>query len=151
MAHREVSFRISRKNFWFITFLIILLPISSKYRLLIFGKRTQGVVVSNEVKSSAFFQSHGYDTYPVIEFTADSLTLKMYGPENTTYEVGRRLTVIYNPNNPYSCMILTLSYFYTGRGVILPGTIMLLWISFYLTFRSKENKSYPRKGERDSP
>jgi hypothetical protein len=59
MAQRDVSFRISRKNFWFITFLIVLLPISSKYRLLIFGKRTQGVVVANEVKSSAFYQSHG--------------------------------------------------------------------------------------------
>jgi hypothetical protein len=151
MAQRDVSFRISRKNFWFITFLIVLLPISSKYRLLIFGKRTQGVVVANEVKSSAFYQSHGYDTYPVIEFTTDSLTLRMYGPENASYEVGHRFTVIYNPDNPYSCMILTLSYFYTGRGVILPGTIMLLWISFYLTFRSRDSKNHPRRGKRDSP
>ena len=135
---KEVSFKISRIQFWVVAFLLLLLPIASKYKLLVFGGKAEGVVVAQEKIASGFSRLSGYDTFAVIEFTTNSKTVRMYGPENFTYDLGEKLTVYYNKNNPKKCMVLNFAYLYTSSGAIIPFVLLLIWIAFYLAFKDKE-------------
>lgn len=143
MPTKEISFRVSKTQFWIITLLILLLPVSSKYKLLIYGKKTEGVVVNHKKVTAGLSRIGGYDIYSVIQFTADSLTVRMYGPENTIYDIGERLTVIYDRNNPRKCIIFSLGYLYTTTGVVLPAIVLLLWLAFYLAFKERKTNRKP--------
>ncbi len=134
---KEITFRISRFQFWIVALLILMLPISSKYKLIVRGEKTTGKVIEHKKVVSG--RLSGYDTYSVIEFRADSLTIRMYGPENTIYDLGDSITVFYNKKDPKNCMILSLTYIYTGRGAIIPLVLLLIWIAFYTAFKDKGN------------
>lgn len=134
---KEISFKISRLQFWIVALLILLLPLSSKYKLIIWGKKTTGKVVHHH-KVGSGLRLGGNDTFSVIQFKADSVTVRMYGPENTIYELGESITVFYNKNNPEDCLILTFAYIYTGRSAIIPFVLLLLWIAFYMAFKDKQ-------------
>jgi len=134
---KEVSFSISKLQFWIITLLILLLPISSKYKLILFGGKAEGTVVVHQKIATGFSRLNGYDTFAVIEFKTDSATVRMYGPENFVYEIGDKFNVYYDKSNPKNCMILTLGFIYTGRSIVLPGIILIIWLAFYLAFREK--------------
>ncbi len=134
---KEISFKISKLQFWAVTLLILLFPLSSKYKLILWGEKTQGAVVDH--KKVGFGRLSEYDTYSVIQFNADNRTIRMYGPENTKYELGDSITVYYNKNNPQNCMIFSFAYIYTGRSAIIPFVLLLLWIAFYTAFKDKQN------------
>lgn len=134
---KEVSVKISRAQFWAVTVLLLLLPIASKYKLLILGERTEGVVVAHEKVSPALPGLDGHDTFAVIEFRAGSKVIKMYGPENFAYSLGDRLTVYYNREHPKECMVLNLAALYASSHAIIPWVLLLLWIAFYSAFRDK--------------
>lgn len=132
---KEITFRISKLQFWIVALLILILPISSKYKLIVWGEKTTGKVIEHKKVSSG--RLSGYDTYSVIEFRVDSSTIRMYGPENTIYDLGENLTVFYNKQNPKNCMILSFTSIYTGRGAIIPLVLLLIWIAFYTAFKDK--------------
>lgn len=133
---KEITFKISRLQFWAVTLLILLLPLSSKYKLIIWGERTIGRVI--EHKKVVGGRLSGHDTYSVIQFKTDSVTVRMYGPENTVYKLGEPITVFYNRDNPEDCLILTFAYIYTGRSAIIPFVLLLVWIAFYTAFNDKQ-------------
>lgn len=133
---KEISFRISRLQFWAVTLLILLFPLSSKYKLILWGEKTLGTVVDH--KKVGFSRLSEYDTYSVIQFNAGSKTVRMYGPENTIYELGDSITIYYNKNNPQNCMIFSFAYIYTSRSAIIPFVLMLVWIAFYNAFKDKK-------------
>lgn len=133
---KEISFKISRLQFWVVTLLILLLPLSSKYKLIIWGEKTIGKVVDHKKVNSGRLSE--YDTYSVIEFKADSVTVRMYGSENTTYEIGDSIPVFYKKDNPKVCMILSFSFIYTGRSAIIPFILLLIWLAFYNAFKEKK-------------
>lgn len=133
---KEISFKISRLQFWAVTLLILLLPLSSKYKLILWGEKTVGTVVDH--KKVGFGRLSEYDTYSVIQFNADSKSVRMYGPENTIYELGDSITVYYDKRKPENCMILNFSYIYTGRSAIIPFVLLLVWIAFYNAFKDKK-------------
>lgn len=141
---KEISFKISKLQFWAVALLILLLPLSTKYKLIIKGEKTIGQVIDHKKVES--IRLSGGDTYSVIQFKADSVTVRMYGPENTIYELGDSITVYYDKENPENCMILTFAYIYTGRSAIIPLVLLLLWIAFYNAFKDKKlnNTSSPK-------
>lgn len=143
---KEVSFRISKIQFWAITLLILLLPISSKYKLILFGSKAEGTVIAHQKVATGFSRLSGYDTYAVIEFKTDSVTVRMYGPENFEYKINDKLTVFYNKQNPKQCMVFNVAYLYTSSSAIIPYVILLIWIAFYLSFKEKSvvKKTFPK-------
>jgi len=146
---KEISFKISKLQFWAVTLLILLFPLSSKYKLIIWGEKTVGTVVDH--KKVGFGRLSEYDTYSVIQFNADSKTLRMYGPENTIYELGDSITVTTNKNNPQNCMIFSFTYIYTGRSAIIPFVLLLVWIAFYNAFKDKKVDKASTQKEQELP
>lgn len=135
----DISHRVSAKLFWFITIMILLLPITTQYRLLIFGKYTTGEVIGQEHVGTFGVSAFGPDKYPVIRFTANhSTVVQFYGPENFEYPIGTHLNVVYDPLRPTDCMVVSIGAIYTGRKAIIPGILFLLWMAFYFAFRSKK-------------
>ncbi|MCB8964696.1 MAG: DUF3592 domain-containing protein [Bacteroidales bacterium] len=130
---KEISFEISRLQFWVVTVLILLLPLSSKYKLIVMGEKTTGRVIGHQKVSSGRLSEH--DTYSVIQFQAGTATVRMYGPENTIYELGDTVTVYYSNENPRNCMIPSLPFIYTGRSAIIPFIMLLVWVAFYNAFK----------------
>jgi len=57
----DISHRISPKLFWFVTLMIITLPITTQYRLLIFGEYTTGEVVGVEYEKTLGISAFGPD------------------------------------------------------------------------------------------
>lgn len=144
---KEISFKISRLQFWAVALLILLLPLSSKYKLIIWGEKTIGNVVDHKKVNSGRLSE--YDTYSVIQFKADSVLVRMYGPENTIYEIGDSIAVFYKKDNPRNCMILAFAHIYTGQSAIIPFVLLLVWIAFYTAFKEKnEVKSTSSKNQK---
>lgn len=133
---KDISFKISRLQFWLVALLILILPLSSKYKLIIWGERAVGKVV-HHYKVGSGLRVGGNDVFSVIQFKTDSVTVRMYGPENTIYELGDSITVYYDKTNPENCMILTFASIYTSRSAIIPFVLLLLWIAFYNAFKDK--------------
>lgn len=81
----------------------------------------------------------GSDKYPVIQFLAtDGKVIRFYGPENFDYPVGTILRIVYNPAQPTECIVFSFGAIYTGSKAIIPGVLFLLWVAFYLAFRTKK-------------
>jgi hypothetical protein len=130
-------FKISKLKFYVILFLILLIPVSKKYRLLIFGIRTKGIAVGyGEMRST---RPDNFD-YTLFQFHTDHGSFEIRGPENVIYELGEKARVIYSKRNPNKCMILSFAYLYSSPNAVIPGIILLLWIAFYTSFTKPEKK-----------
>lgn len=117
--------------------MILLLPVATQYRLLIFGNYTVGEVIGEEYVKTLGISALGPDKFPVIQFTtSDGKVIRFYGPENFDYPVGTILRIVYNPAQPTECMVFSFGSIYTGRKAIIPGILFLLWMAFYLAFRA---------------
>lgn len=138
-AKVDISHHVSAKLFWFVTLMILLLPVTTQYRLLLFGNYTSGKVVGEKFVRTLGISALGPDKYPVIQFsTTDGKVIEFYGPENFDYPVGTILRVVYNPVKPTECIVFSFGAIYTGRKAIIPGILFLLWMAFYLAFRNKK-------------
>ena len=135
----DISHRISPKLFWFVTLMIITLPITTQYRLLIFGEYTTGEVVGVEYEKTLGISAFGPDKYPIIVFTTlEGKSVQFYGLENFEYPKGTILKVVYSPNKPTDCRVFSFGALYTDLKAIIPGILFLLWMAFYLAFRNKK-------------
>jgi hypothetical protein len=135
-----VYFKISKLKFYVILVLILLIPVSKKYRLLIFGVRTEGIAVGygeNEVRSTA----PAYFDHTLFRFDTEKGSFEIRGPENIIYDLGDKVHVIYEKRNPNKCMILSFAYLYSGPNAMIPGVLLLVWIAFYTSFTRPEKKS----------
>ena len=137
-------FKVSQLKFYVILFLILLIPISKKYRLLLFGIRTEGIAVGygeGEARTSA---PANFD-YTLFQFHTEKGDFEIRGPENVMVELGEKARVIYNKRNPNMCMIFSFAYIYSTPNSLVPGFILILWIAFYSSFAKPEtrHKHYP--------
>ena len=132
-------FKISKLKFYVILFLILLFPVSKKYRLLLFGIRTEGIAVGYgdwEMRSTI----PGNYEYTLFHFQTEKGSFEIRGPENVIYEPGEKARVIYNKRNPNKCMILSFAYLYSSPNALIPGIILVLWIAFYTSFTKPEKR-----------
>jgi hypothetical protein len=135
----KLYFKISRFKFYIILFLILLIPVSKKYRLLLFGIRTEGIAIAYVDYPVSTALSDNYD-YTLFRFHAEKEIFEIRGPENVIYKPGDRVRVIYNKSNPDQCMILSFAYLYSSPNAMIPGVLLLLWIAFYTSFAKPEMK-----------
>lgn len=132
-------FNISKLKFYVILILILLIPVSKKYRLLIFGVRTEGIAVGygeNEIRSTA----PAYFDHTLFRFDTEKGSFEIRGPENIIYNLGEKARVIYDKKNPNKCMILSFAYLYSAPNAMIPGVLLLLWIAFYTSFAKPDTK-----------
>jgi hypothetical protein len=135
-------FKISKLQFYVILFLILLIPVSKNYRLLIFGTRTEGIAVGHGEMRIA---DPGTIEYTVFQFQTVKGSFVIRGPENVIYKPGEKVKVIYNSKNPNKCMILSFTYLYASANAMISGILMLLWIAFYTSFTKPERHKISRK------
>lgn len=123
---------IPKPVFWFILILIVLLPFTRNWRLLVFGEYTWGQVKEVRTSVDMLDQTFGGETsISVIEFTARGKIFKVNGPIDLKLPEGKKIPLVYKKEDPQDCLILNLRTVYLGKTVILPGVLLVLWLSFY--------------------
>lgn len=139
---------IRKRYFWIITILFLLLPLSSSWKLLLFGESATGEVIEQlTVQSENVHNIHNGSTYCLIQFMANGNTYTFTAPENVKYEVGRKVKVYYNRNKPDKHIMFNFAGLILSPRMYLPASLLLIWIAFYLTMnqqyqlKSKTNKS----------
>jgi hypothetical protein len=138
----KLYFKITRLKFYGILFLILLIPVSKKYRLLLFGVRTDGIAIGYGDEQVRLTMPGSFD-YTLFQFQTGKGSFQIRGPENIYYEPGEKVRVLYNKNDPGKCMILSFSYLYSSPNAAVTGVLLLLWIAFYTSFTKPESRHKP--------
>jgi hypothetical protein len=140
--------KVSKTFFWTICLLALLLPFSSNWKLLFFGKKTFGEVIDYRK-----LQSIGYggnrDTYSIIQFSTDYETITFLGPDNLILPLGKKIKVLYDKKKPTHCMPLNIATLYLGRQMILPAVFLFLWIAFYVSLKQTEYQKRKKLSDRN--
>ena len=140
-------YRISKWAFGGICLLILLLPLSRHWKLLLRGDRTRGTVTSY---ARRFEEGRDHSRYPVeaseIEFKAEGNTCFTYGPANIEYKKGRQVPVFYNPEKPEVNCVATFSAIYLTNYLAVPMILLMVWSAFYLSFNNYQKRIKGLKG-----
>ncbi|MBN1117355.1 MAG: hypothetical protein JXA77_09140 [Bacteroidales bacterium] len=123
---------ISSRKFIITSILIILLPISAKWRLLVFGNKTKGVVVQH-INTDFYNQTKG--EYSLIQFETPKGKVEFVGPEDLIYPIGKEVIVYYNKKNPEKFLMFNFAGLFLTKVFLLPGLFLLFWSAFYLTMK----------------
>ena len=130
-------YRISKWAFWGICLLIVMLPVSRHWKLLTSGERARGTVRAYVYRMA---EDVGGERYPVevseIEFEADGVIHKAYGPANYEYKKGRKVPVFYNRDDPGENCVATFTGFYLNYYAVFPIVLLAIWYAFYLSFNN---------------
>ena len=134
-------YTISKWTFGAICLLILLLPVSRHWKLLIIGERTKGTV---KAYSQWVVEDRMGDRYLIeaseIEFEADGVLQKTYGPKSYKYNTGRKVTIFYLRKDPGHNCVATFSGFYLNNYTVLPIILLMVWYAFYLSFNNYRKK-----------
>lgn len=134
-------YSISRWAFYGISFLILILPVSRHWDLLVRGKTATGEVRQfDRILLERRFGEDQVEMASTIEFETGGITYTTRGPQNYEYRPGRMVKVRYDPKDPRRNCILTFSGFYLHNYTILPLILMTLWGAFYLSFNNYQKK-----------
>ncbi len=144
-----MRFYISKPYFYFILVLIILLPLSKKSHLLIYGKRTTGIVTEyGNIEGNAINERFpGPYNVSIITFKVKGSAYMLEGPLNIYYDTGKKIKVVYDKENPRNNTLLTFTSLYSGYGFILAGFILMVWMAYYLTYGSFKRKASEHKNQ----
>jgi hypothetical protein len=139
-------YSISKWAFYAICLLIILLPVSLHWRLLVNGERAEGRVTRYVSRAREIGKDRVvFDRVSEIRFSVHGQEYSTYGPKNLEYKTGRVYRVAYDPADPEVNQVVSFSGFYLCDYSVLPLILLILWAAFYLSFnryskirRSKE-------------
>jgi hypothetical protein len=139
---------VSKKQFYIITVLFLLVPFSVHWRLFVFGQKTTAVVLRHIAPHSSFaYNSESTSKYAVIGFQADNEYIEFKGPEDLKYPIGKKITVVYNSKKPSQFVMLNFAGIVLSNKMIIPGVLLLAWFAFYITIRQMKYK--PQKKSRE--
>jgi len=134
---RMKVYRIPPLLFWVIFLLVLLLPLSREWKLLIWGQSAGGTVAeSYERVDLRAGRKHWVEELPVVEFRVGDQLYKAYGRSNHHYEAGRRLTVRYDARDPSVNSIMSFQHFYLRPYSALMIILLVLWAAFATSFNS---------------
>jgi len=118
--------------------------VSKEWKLLLFGERTFGEVISQKVK---YFKTQGGASvlgyYSVIKYKVNNEVYTIIGQENIKYPIGRKLKILYSVSDNSDCIILNFREIYLGKNMILPAILLLIWITFNWAFK----ETYKKRGQ----
>lgn len=140
-------YRISKCAFGGICLLILLLPLSRHWKLLMRGERSRGTVA---LYARRYAEGKDHTRYPLeaseIEFQVEGITYITYGPANLEYKKGRQVPVFYNPKNPEENCVATFSAIYLTNYLAVPIILLMVWYAFYLSFNNYQKRIKGLKG-----
>jgi hypothetical protein len=134
-------YSISKWAFWGICVLILVLPVSRHWKLLLRGETAKGLVG----KYQTFIVEHeiGEDEAAYassVEFIVEEEKYHTHGPANYQYREGREILVRYDPDDPGHNCLLTFTGLYLNNYSILPLFLLIVWGAFYLSFNNYRKK-----------
>jgi len=139
-------YSISRWAFYGISFLILILPVSRHWDLLLRGKTAPGEVQQfDRFLLERRFGEDVTEMASTIEFENEGITYITRGPRNFEYRPGRMVKVRYDPKDPGRNCILTFSGFYLNNYTVLPLILITLWGAFYLSFNNYQKRKRSRR------
>lgn len=131
------TYRISRRTFVIVTILIMALPVSRKWRLILNGKKANGVVTDyRPVVRKNTDDTKTVEFASVIHFRAGDSLRMAFGPQGLKYRTGRTVGVLYDPDNPDKNCILTFTGLYLSDYSAVPLILLIFWGAFYLSFNN---------------
>jgi hypothetical protein len=140
-------YSISKWAFYGICLLIILLPASRNWQLLLRGRTATGVTGAYEVFILEGRVGGDRMEYASnISFPCKGTTYITRGPLNYQYRPGRTVKVRYDPADPNHNCLLTFSGIYLNNYAILPLILLTVWGAFYLSFNNYHKKNRNRGG-----
>jgi hypothetical protein len=147
-------YSISKYAFYGICLLILSLPVSRHWKLIVAGDTATGKVKKYE--GHLMDRRIGEDEMEMastIEFQTGGDTLTTRGPWNYEYQPGRFVKVRYDPEDPGENCLLTFTGFYLDNYSILPLFLLTVWGAFYLSYNSyrKKKRSARRSVPASSP
>lgn len=138
-------YSISKWAFLGICILILTLPLSRHWKLFILGESSTGVVtefamiVHENIAGERLIQH-----VSKIQFKALDSIYFAHGPPGYEYENGRKIRLMYDPDDPTEYCLLTFSGIYLNNYVILPLVLITVWLAFYLSYNSYSRKKRTR-------
>lgn len=131
--------RISKTQFYIITLLFFLLPISANWRLFLFGKRTTGIVIQPKITEVL---TGNTERRSIIYFETPNRHYYIYGPEDAIYPIGKEIRIIYRESKPEDYILLNFTGLLLTNKTIIPLVLLILWLSFYLSVKQSQKKQY---------
>jgi hypothetical protein len=142
------AYSISRWAFLGICFLILILPVSRHWKLLISGERTRGTVTAFTLRiSEKRMDERDLVQASEIEFKVAGITYKTYGPDDYEYKTGRSVTIFYKRDEPEVNCVATFTGFYLNNYMVLVIVLLIIWYAFYLSFNNYRKKLKKPKGK----
>ncbi len=127
--------------------LILALPVSRHWRLLVFGKFTTGTVQPHILHRKLNIAGE-YVQYYVndISFLADDSLHTVTAPTEQEMQPGRELRVCYSRRDPSRYCVLNFACLYLTPYTALLVILAVVWYAFYLSFNIyrreyRENKA----------
>jgi hypothetical protein len=132
--------RISKLQFFLVLIMILILPLSSSWKLICFGEKTTGRVVGYSPNFGPNYPSNGGSKQSIIRISTTSGFVDIYGPDDILYPINKKITLFYNPENPKKNLLLNFVGLFLSQKMIVPGVLLLLWVAFYLTVTQSNQK-----------
>ena len=130
-------YSISKWAFYGISLLILMLPVSRQWKLLVSGRKATGTVIAyHRMMHENFNGKLTIEYASEIQFQVEGKSAKAFGPMNLELKPGRILNVMYDPEDPSNNCLLTFSGFYLKNYSVLPLILFTLWGAFYLSFNN---------------
>ncbi len=128
--------KINRNTFYITIVLIMLLPISKQWKLLMYGTRTTGVAVDYQILNQRADMQYNssYAKTTIFQYKVGNRNYRILGPSNSVYELGEERKIIYDKRRPSKSIIPTFAYLYSFPRIIIPLLVLLVWIAFYTSF-----------------
>lgn len=141
-------YSISRWAFLGICFLILILPLSRHWKLLISGERTRGTVTAFTLRiSEKQMDERILVKASEIEFEVEGITYRTYGPDDYQYKTGRSVPIFYKLDEPGVNCVATFTGFYLNNYMVLVIVLLIIWYAFYLSFNNYRKKLKLPKGK----
>ncbi|MUP38285.1 hypothetical protein [Labilibaculum euxinus] len=131
--------KISGSRFLIITILILLIPIYANWKLIVYGEKTEGIVIKIVEENTGMLLSF----YSVIAYEANQKQFTLKGPENVEYPIGKKFQILHLQEDPQNAIIFSIKGFYLNKFTSTSFVLFVLWIAFYLSFS-------PKSANRDS-
>jgi hypothetical protein len=139
---------ISKLQFYGIIFLLLLLPLSSEWKQMVFGKKTTGKVVGYYTAAGFRSLSPANAKQSIFEYLTNNGTITTTGPDYVFYPMNREITIFYNTERPDDCLLFTFSGIFLQPAAIVPGVLIILWIALYTTINRPKPKPIARRSSR---
>ncbi len=137
-------YSISKWTFWGIVLLILLLPVSRHWKLLIGGERTTGTVSKFTLyKHETYMGENVLIQVSEIYFQVGDSTIVTHGPADYELAPGRTVTIRYNPNSPSMNCIVTFGAFYLTNYTVLIIILLATWLAFATSYNRYRKKTKP--------